>query len=100
MQRNVQHPLCIDCVAWPTLRDELIILHMTIPSQVATVVNDIGKYLDVDLTGSCSGNKSRADEMLHEKICDLRAWKLKPGFFDLYPSMSGLCEKAVATYYL
>ncbi|KAH8589604.1 hypothetical protein B0O99DRAFT_745891 [Bisporella sp. PMI_857] len=91
LQMHVAHPIAIDFIAWPLLRDQIVKLSQTSPEKVHDVMTTVGVYLELDL-GASIGNNPTNEEVLHSVVCDLKNWKLKEGFFEIYPQWRGMCE--------
>lgn len=64
---------------------------MNEPEKVHEVMTTIGVYLELDL-GSTIAKSLTNEEVLNSAVCDLRNWKLRDGFFEIYPQWRGMCE--------
>ncbi|KAH8684369.1 hypothetical protein BGZ60DRAFT_164821 [Tricladium varicosporioides] len=91
LQMHVAHPIAVDFIAWPSLRDEVVKLSLSEPEKVHEVMTTIGVYLELDL-GSTIAKSLTNEEVLNSAVCDLRNWKLRDGFFEIYPQWKGMCE--------
>ena len=80
----------------PRIRDELIRLSQSEPEKVHEVMTTIGVYLELSLETSTSQSLTN-EKVLNSAVCDLRNWKLKDGFFEIYPQWKGICEPLVQT---
>ncbi|KAL5317711.1 hypothetical protein ACEPPN_014809 [Leptodophora sp. 'Broadleaf-Isolate-01'] len=91
LQMHAPHPIAIDFVAWPRLRDELVRLSQSEPEKVHEVMTTIGVYLELNLETSMAQSLTN-EEVLNSAVCDLRNWKLRDGFYEIYPQWKGVCE--------
>lgn len=51
----------------------------------------IGVYLELNLETSMAQSLTN-EEVLNSAVCDLRNWKLRDGFYEIYPQWKGVCE--------
>ncbi|KAH8807590.1 hypothetical protein F5884DRAFT_343927 [Xylogone sp. PMI_703] len=68
----------------PQLREEVLRLSQTDPDKVYEVMTDIGVYLELNLESTIAKSLNN-EEVLDSAVRDLRNWKLRDGFFGVYP---------------
>ncbi|KAH7383526.1 hypothetical protein BKA64DRAFT_712408 [Cadophora sp. MPI-SDFR-AT-0126] len=94
LQMHVPHPMAIDFVAWPGIRDELIRLSQSEPEKTHEIMTTIGVYLELNLETSNFQSLTN-EKVLDRAVCDLRNWKLRDEFFQIYPQWKGICEPPI-----
>ncbi|CAK7204829.1 hypothetical protein SEUCBS139899_007591 [Sporothrix eucalyptigena] len=90
LQMRVPHPVSIDFIAWPALRDELVKLSQVDRDKVCDVMRVMFSAMEVKLDRSLIHDLSN-DGHVGELISDLRNWTLKEEFFETFPEYRPLC---------
>ncbi|KXJ85364.1 hypothetical protein Micbo1qcDRAFT_210029 [Microdochium bolleyi] len=86
MQLTVLHPVGVDLIAWPEIREKLIHVYISDAADIHRITTDIGTHMTVELSGSES-DLLRDPGMIEGAIANLANWKLSPEFFDRYPQL-------------
>ncbi|KIW95964.1 uncharacterized protein Z519_03030 [Cladophialophora bantiana CBS 173.52] len=97
MQKGVPHPIIIDFIAWPRLRDEFIAFWQMHPQRLHEVAFAIGTCLELDFQPpNVADNRKR--ETFGEAVRNMRRWRLKALFFETYPQWEKAYLESLAAY--
>ncbi|KAF2008865.1 hypothetical protein BU24DRAFT_456092 [Aaosphaeria arxii CBS 175.79] len=92
-QTRVYHPIGTDLLAWPLLRDEVIMRSLKDSEQATDIMTDIGLNLEVNIPLH-KFSLSHDVDFLHAAISDLNNWRLNEAFFGKYPSLRSLYDSS------
>ncbi|KAH7369352.1 hypothetical protein B0T11DRAFT_296862 [Plectosphaerella cucumerina] len=84
LQLEIEHHFLFDQIPWPDLRDELIKLSLTNMPEAFSCVEDIGRYLRVNMHTTYEWSESNLP-LLRRDLSNLGRWKLAPDFFRNHP---------------
>ncbi|KAM5372125.1 hypothetical protein ACJZ2D_007658 [Fusarium nematophilum] len=90
-QIAIPHPMCIDFIPWPLLRDRLIRMYSSNWSEACSVLAALSEYMEFTADGLL-GDDLSASSSLHSVFGAIDNWKLGEGFFYKYRQFQGSCE--------
>ncbi|KAH7161519.1 hypothetical protein EDB81DRAFT_347791 [Dactylonectria macrodidyma] len=90
-QIGMPHPMCIDFIPWPRLRDGIIRTYSGNWSQACSMLAALSEHMEFT-SNTLFDDELSSSHSLQSAVGDIGKWKLREGFFLRYRQFQGLCD--------